>query len=304
MEFIHPEHIVSTSWLADHLDDAGVRILDVTAKLTSLLDNSAGELCWLDGHIPGSLFFDVASANGELSNPDSDLPWMWPTPNQFEATMARFGIGSDNQVFLVARTPRVGVDSGTMWCTRAWWIMHHYGVDCAVLTGGIERWATDGQPLTTKSPAPRQPSGAPLKAATGWEKARATSADVLDAVYDIEGAAGAVCLVDALPVENFNGAEAPYGRAGHINGAINVPFRSLIDTETCGFVEPQQMHRALTEAGLLTAPKVISYCGGAIAATVNAFGLKMLGHENVSVYDGSLLEWAADPDLPMTDLSG
>lgn len=105
--------------------------------------------------------------------------------------------------------------------------------------------------------------------------------------------------IDALGAESFEGREANYGRLGHITGAVTVPFTGLIERETCGFVDADTMSTRLGE--LLAAPEVITYCGGAIAATVPAFCLALLGHDRVSVYDGSLLEWAADPTLPMTD---
>ncbi len=303
MEFTHHEWLVSTDWLAEHLEDPTLRILDVTAKLSSALDNGAGEQCWQESHIPGSVFFDVPSAKGRLSNPDAALPWMWPTAAQFEAAMTGAGVGAGTRVVLVARTPRPGIDSGTMWCTRAWWTMHHYGVDCAILRGGIEQWEAEGRPLVSGAEVAPEAPATPVTAAPGWEVARATADDVLAAVGEIEGGSPAVCLVDALPPENFDGTSAGYGRPGHITGAVNVPFRSLIDAETCGFVDADRMHQALAEAGLLDAPRVITYCGGAIAATVDAFCLALLGHEDVAVYDGSLMEWTADPSRPMTNPS-
>ncbi len=292
MAFEHPEYIVSTGWLADHLDDPGIRILDVTAMLTSRLENRADDECFALRHIPGSLSFDVPSAKGVLSQQDAALPWMWPTPDEFVATMAAFGIGNDTKVVLVARTPRPGIDSGTMWCTRAWWTMHHMGVDCAILHGGIEQWEREGHPLTAeRSTLPTAPAFA---VGQGWERARATRADVLAAITS------PTCIVDALMEDSYDGTGTRYGpRGGHIAGAINVPFRRLIDAETAGFVDAERMRARLDQAGLFDQPSVITYCGGAIAATVDAFCLALCGYDRVAVYDGSLMEWSADPDLPM-----
>lgn len=304
MEFTNPQYLVTTEWLAAHLDDADVRILDVTAMLTGKLENRAEEECYRASHIPGSLFFDVSTGKGVLSNQEESLPWMWPSPDEITVTLAAAGVGPDTKVVLVARTPREGIDSGTMWCTRAWWTLHHYGVDCAILLGGLERWEAEGLPLTDEpSPPPVAPAFVP---ATGWESARATKDDVLAAVEgrNADGAAAPACLVDALPADSFEGTGTAYGpRAGHITGAVNVPFRALIEAESAGFVEPAVMHERLTEAGLLEPRGVITYCGGAIAATVDAFALALFGKTNVSVYDASLMEWTADPDLPMTDPS-
>jgi thiosulfate/3-mercaptopyruvate sulfurtransferase len=294
MTFTHPEYLVSTSWLAEHLDDPAVRVLDVTARLTSSLENRAKTACFDVGHIPGSIFFDVASGRGVLSDPDAPLPWMWPTPEQFASTMADCGIDAETRVVLVARTPRAGIDSGTMWCTRAWWTMHHMGVDCAILHGGIEQWEAEGRPLTTEEPAAGRRAGFTVHDRRA--QARATKDDVLAAL------SSSVCIVDALTADSFDGSGQGYGpRRGHITGAVNVPFRSLIERETAAFVDAETMRAQLDAAGLFDHEAVITYCGGAIAATVDAFCLALFGHEWVSVYDGSLMEWSADPELPMTD---
>ncbi len=297
MEFTHPEHLVSTDWLADHLDDPAVRILDVTARLTSALENTAEAACYVDHHIPGSLFFDVASGKGVLSDPDAGLPWMWPAPEQIASSLAAVGVGPDTRVVLAARTPRDGIDSGTMWCTRAWWTLFHSGVDVAILSGGIEQWEREGRPMTAEPSV--VPAADPFVPTVGHRGARATKEDVLAALDE-----GATCVVDALGADSFTGTGPSYGpRSGHITGATNLPFRSLIERETAAFVDPDAMHAALSAAGLLDAPRVITYCGGAIAATVDAFALALFGRTNVAVYDGSLMEWTADPDLPMTDPS-
>lgn len=145
------------------------------------------------------------------------------------------------------------------------------------------------------------PTVEPVVPATGWERARATSADVT------AGLDGSACLVDALPPTSFDGTGTNYGpRGGHITGAVNVPGTSLIERETSLFLEADAMEQHLTEVGLLGSladTPVITYCGGAIAATIDAFGLALFGRSDVSVYDGSLMEWAADADLPMTDPS-
>lgn len=296
MEFQRPDYLVSTDWLADHLDDPDVRVLDVTGKLTSKLENRAEIECYQDGHIPGSLFFDVAAGKGVLSNRDAGLPWMWPTAGEIATSLAAVGVGPETKVVLVARTPRDGIDSGTMWCTRAWWTLHHSGVDCAILQGGIEQWEAEGRSLTSEPSA--IPEAAPFTPSSGWQSARATKEDVLAAVD------GPACLVDALPADSFDGSGTSYGpRSGHIAGAVNVPFRSLIDAESARFVDPETMHAHLTSAGLLDNRKVITYCGGAIAATVDAFALALFGKTDVSVYDGSLMEWTVDSDLPMTNPS-
>jgi 3-mercaptopyruvate sulfurtransferase SseA len=121
MGIARSEFLVTTEWLGEHHHDPEVTVLDVTGKLTSRLDNEPARELWEEAHIPGSRFFDVASAKGALSDPDAELPWTWPPPEQVATTLAAHGVGTDTRAVIVARTPRPGVDSGTMWCTRVWW---------------------------------------------------------------------------------------------------------------------------------------------------------------------------------------
>ncbi len=312
MAFSNPQYLVSTDWLAEHLDDPAVRVLDVTAKLTSSLENVAEADHFAPAHIPGSVFFDVSSGKGVLSDPDAALPWTWPSPDRVAASLAAAGVSEGDRVILVGRTPRPGIDAGTMWCTRAWWTLHHSGVDCAILQGGLERWEAEGRPVASSPDRRPEAEPAPAIPSPGWvvdgrSSALATKADVVAAVEGIaqDGPAAPVCLVDALTEDSFDGTGTAYGpRSGHITGAINVPFRSLIETETAGFVDAEAMRAHLTETGLLGDRPVITYCGGAIAATVDAFALALFAKTDVSVYDGSLMEWTVDSDLPMTDPSG
>ncbi|MFP6807974.1 MAG: rhodanese-like domain-containing protein [Pseudomonadales bacterium] len=294
MEFEHPEYLVDTDWLATHMNDEDVRIVDVTGMLTSKLINRAEEQCFNKGHIRGSVFFDVPAGKGVLSDQNAKLPWSWPSPAQFEATMGEYGVRNDSHVIIVAKTPRADIDSGTMWCTRAWWTMHHFGVRCSILLGGIEKWEDEGREMTTEV---KKPTSTSFTASEHYTKGLASKEDVLASINE-----ESICLVDALSENSFEGDEAGYGpRKGHIEGAVNVPFRALMDSETAHFKDADAIGDALKE--LTSQASVITYCGGAIAATVNAFALKLVGYNNVSVYDASLMEWAADESLPMVDRS-
>lgn len=293
MAFSNPQFLVEPEWLEAHLGE--VRVLDVSAMLTSKLENRALAECFEPAHIPGSLFLDVASGYGDLSAPDAALPWTWPGEDRFAATMARFGVSNDTRVIIVARTPRDGIDNGTMWCTRAWWTMHHAGVDCAILNGGIERWIEEGRPMTAEPAQTPEPGSFQVDAT--WLRGHAGLEDVRAAVD-----APTTCLVDALAPDSFDGSGGGYGpRKGHITSAINVPMSGFVTGNTARFRSADELEQLLSEAGLLDAKRVITYCGGAIAATVDAFALALFGHDDVSVYDGSLMEWAANPDMPMTD---
>jgi thiosulfate/3-mercaptopyruvate sulfurtransferase len=298
MTYANPHFLWDTESLANRLGDPGLRLFEVTGMLTAKLENIAREKCYDEGHIPGAVYLDVASPKGDLSDPDAPLPWTWPPPRHFETVMGRLGVGNDSQVVLYAATPRKGIDSGVMWSTRAWWVMHHYGVRCAVLDGGWEKWLDEGRP------AAKEPGGYPparFTAQPDWRRALATREDVLAAL----GASGSACVVNALSAESHAGADpVKYGpRKGHITGSVSVPMQSLVEPETGTFAGAGEMRRHFEAAGALSPPSVITYCGGGIAATVDAFALALLGQDNVAVYDNSLIEWSADPALPMTDPS-
>ncbi len=288
----HPEYLVEPDWLAARLDDPSVRVLDVTAKMGDHLVNHGRSECYEPSHIPGSVHLDVASAKGALSDPQAELPWTWPRSHWVDEALAEAGVDEDSTVVLVARSPGDGLDAGTMWCTRAWWTLHHMGVDCRILRGGLERWEAEGHPLTDEATVVERGS---IRTTDPTPGACATKDDVLAALE-----AGSSCVVDALPASSYDGTDGGYGRRGHITGAVNLPFPGLVVAETAGFPDAETMRAQVDALGLMDHDRVVTYCGGAIAATVPAFVLAVLGHDDVGVYDGSLMEWAADETLPMT----
>jgi thiosulfate/3-mercaptopyruvate sulfurtransferase len=284
-------HLVSVGWLLDRPE--GIRVLDVTARLDRDLVNRAHDACFIEAHIPGAVHFDVASAKGALSNPEADLPWMWPSAERVTESLRAAGVDDGDLVVITAGTPRPGIDSGTMWCTRAWWTLTRMGVPAVVLEGGNEAWVAAGHPVE---------AGA-VEAARGSITVRPRDGGRADADGVLEALdAGNSCVVDALSRDNYEGRDPGYGpRRGHITGADNVPYLDLIEAETAAFKPLEEIQGLLS--GVLGHDRVVTYCGGAIAATVVAFCLDMCGHGDVRVYDGSLMEWSRRDDLPMTDPS-
>ena len=290
-------YLVETDWLSERLNDQSARILDVTGMLTSSLENLARERVYNNGHIPEAVSFDVASAKGELSDPNSKLPWTWPSAKQVEVAMSKHGVSNKTQVILYAASPRPGVDFGPMWCTRAWWVLHHFGVDCAVLNGGLEKWVAEGRPVSVE---PVSPTPTKFTASGDGHEAVAGKQDVLAALDQ-----DSVCVANALAPDIFDAtSETKFGsRKGHITGSVSAPMQNLFLDDGHTFVDRKTMKRRLTDHGLKVDQPAITYCGGGIAATVDAFALRLLGNDDVRVYDASLMEWANDDDLPMTDLS-
>lgn len=277
--------LVSTDWLAGELGADDLRILDCTVLLT-LRENGAyvmesGRDAWAAGHIPGSAFADLTE---DLADPDSSLRFTMPTAERFAAAMGALGVGDEHRVVLY--DSRVN-----MWAARVWWMLRAFGFDqAAVLDGGWRAWTADGHPVSTAAP--------------DWPPATFTARprpglfvgkdDVQAAIDD-----GQTCLVNALDRAQHRGETQPYARAGHIVGSSNVPAWELVD-ETTHRYRPLDELRAAFDGATGDAERVITYCGGGIAASSDAFVLHLLGHDDVAVYDNSLSEWAADPDLPMS----
>jgi thiosulfate/3-mercaptopyruvate sulfurtransferase len=283
--FAHPEYLVGTQWLAEHLADPQVRVLDGTTHLPplpdlSLYDVVSGRADFEKGHIPGAGFVDIEH---ELSTPHPRLHFMLPTAEAFAAAMGRLGIGNDTHVVTYAT-------GNHWWATRLWWMLRVFGHDrVSVLDGGFQKWQSEGRPLEKGAPRAQAP-----RAFTARMRPEmvATREDILAAV-----GRGETCTVNALRPEQHAGTGGVhYGRRGHITGSVNIPALHHIRPDNT-FRDADELRALFAPA--LAAPEVLTYCGGGIAATSVALVLAMLGHERVKVYDNSLTEWAADPALPM-----
>jgi thiosulfate/3-mercaptopyruvate sulfurtransferase len=281
----HPEYLVETDWLAARLEDPTLRILECTTILHPLPDGGyraeSGLATWTAGHIPRSGFADLT---GELSDGASSLRFMMPPPEQLAAAMARLGVGEGTRVVLYDRAVN-------MWAARVWWMLRAVGFDdAAILNGGWRKWTLEGRPVSTEPCAyPRGKFTARPRPELFADK-RAVLAGVGDR---------ATCVLNALTEEQHRGTGGvDYGRPGRIAGSANVAARSLVDA-THAYLPLPELRKRFTDSGALASGRVITYCGGGIAASSDAFVLAMLGHDNVAVYDASLSEWAADPSLPM-----
>jgi thiosulfate/3-mercaptopyruvate sulfurtransferase len=283
----HPESLVETDWLAARLEDPAVRVLECTAILHALPDGGyraeSGRATWAAGHIPGSGFADLT---GELSDQSSPLRFMMPSPSQLASAMAALGVGDGTRVVLYDRAVN-------MWAARVWWMLRAVGFDqAAVLNGGWRKWTLEGRPVST----------APCAYPPGRFVARPRPALFADKAAVLAGVGDtAACVLNALTDEQHRGTGGvTYGRPGRIAGSANVPARSLVDPKTHAYLPPGALRQQFEAAGVLRAGRVITYCGGGIAASSDAFVLTaILGHDHVAVYDASLSEWAADPSLPM-----
>ena len=274
--------LVTAQWLSEHLDDPDLVVLDCNVRVEMSEEGGfeilSGRADYEAGHIPSAGFADLM---GDLSDGDSPHGFAVPTPEKFGEVMAALGVGDDSRVVLYDA-------SGSGWAARVWWMLRWVGFDrAALLDGGLPAWTSDGRPLS------REPADRPAKQLT-IELRPELIAD-RDEVFAALGNE-TVAIIDALPEASYRGEMAMYGRPGHIPGASNIPSMGLLDES--GRYRPQDELAAM-HGGALDG-RAITYCGGGIAASSNAFIMTRLGFTDVAVYTASLQEWAADPANPMT----
>jgi len=278
--------LVSTDWLAQHLDDESLRIFDATVLLTPNDPDPgytivSGREAWAAKHIPGAGFMDLLA---EFSDQAVPLPMTMPSPPLFAQRAGEAGIGKDSAVVIYAA-------GSMMFSTRVWWMLRSIGFDnAAVLDGGWEKWLREGRP-TTSTVTAYPPSQLPANPRPGlW----ATREDVLGAMQN-----PSICTLNALQPDIYNGDIARYGRAGHIPGSHNVYYNSLLDPSSGTYLPLPQLRERFEASGAMRKPRAIVYCGGGVSATMDTLALTMLGHPDVAVYDGSMFEWSQDPSLPL-----
>ena len=283
----HSDLLVEAGWLAQHLDDPAVRVLECTvylhpADVPGGYRVESGRARWAQGHIPGAGFVDLQE---ELSDRESPLRFMLPSAAQFAEAMGRHGVGDGVRVVLYDRVVN-------MWAARVWWMLRAFGFDnAAVLNGGWKKWTGEGRPVATDA-GTRPPQTFVAK----WRpELIADKRAVLAGVGD-----RATCLLNALTPEQHAGTGGVvYGRPGRIKGSANVAARDLVDPRTHAYLPAETLREKFKASGALEAGRVITYCGGGIAASSDAFVLTLLGKDDVALYDASLSEWAADAALPM-----
>lgn len=280
--------IVDGDWLEANLDDPELVILDATVVLDPDTWNAnSGRSAWEESHVPGSAFVDLiaefSDPAGDVGLPEGVRAYRLPSPAAFAEAISAYGVSNGTPVVVYDTT-------AGMWASRLWWLLRVHGHEnVAVLDGGWDRWHEEGRPESTE-PAPSRPNGnfepsfRPELVATKEEVKAATSDEN-------------VALVNALWPELFRGeAKTPLDRPGRIPGSVNVPFTETAN-EDGTLKAPEEIRALFAEAGASDG-EIITYCGGGIAATYDALALATAGI-NAAVYDGSLVEWVADPELEL-----
>lgn len=275
--------LVSCAWLAERLDAPDIRIIDATWFMPS--DPRDAAALYGERRIPGALFFPI----DEIAAPDTELPHMLPSPELFAARMRKVGVSDGARVVVY---DSVGVFSAP----RVWWTFRAMGhQDVVVLDGGLPAWEAGGYPIEHGPPRARQERHFTVQ----------FRADLVRDLADMRRAVetGATIL-DARSEARFTGAAPeprPGLRGGHMPGALNVPFSSLLTPD--GFMKPVHELRAIF-AGLPAASAPICTCGSGMTAGIVALALARIGRWDAPIYDGSWTEWGGRDDTPIVSSAG
>ena len=275
-----PKTLVSTDWLAEHMRDPDLRIIDASWYMASEGRDAKAE--YDASHIPGARFFNI----DEISDARSSLTHMAPSAEKFMSRMRALGIGDGHQIVVYD-------GSGIFSAPRVWWLFRLMGqMDIAVLDGGMVKWVAEGREVEDLAPVIRD----------RHMMVRFQNQMVKD-VTQVAGAAklGAPQIVDARSPGRFSGAEAeprPGMRAGHIPGSLNVFYKDLLNADNT-MKEPAALKATFEAGGVDLSKPVINTCGSGITACVLALALERIGKSDHSVYDGSWNEWGAAPTMPI-----
>jgi thiosulfate/3-mercaptopyruvate sulfurtransferase len=273
--------LVTTDWLAAHLADPDVRIVDASFKLPGVTPLPKDD--YLRAHIPGAVFFDVDA----VSDHENPLPHMFPSAAQFGRDIGALGIGNDDTV--------VVYDAGG-WVAgpRAWWMFRSFGHDkVRVLDGGLKKWIAEGRPTGSGAVSVKP---ATFKATFDAKRVRTMQ----EMVANLDNQAEQV--IDARAGDRFEGRTAeprPGLRPGHIPSSRNVPYNRLFDAAT-GTMKPlSELRAAFSDAGIRLDAPIVTSCGSGVSAAVLTLALYRLGVENPALYDGSWSEWGLPGGPPV-----
>ncbi|MDE3089048.1 MAG: sulfurtransferase [Chloroflexota bacterium] len=275
--------IVSTEWLAAHLNDANLRIVDVRWYLLDKDKNGRDE--YLRGHIPGAIFLDVDT---DLAAPRGQGPGRHPLPraDAFAETMARAGIGVDTNVIAYD-------DCGGVNAARVWWLLRHFGhAQVSLLDGGVTRWIAEGRPLQTQIPPVPRTNFIALPRA----------GDLADQkLVDTLRSDPRALVLDVRVPERYEGKIEPLDpRAGHVPGAKNAPAAgNLRAPDDPRFLDADALRARYAALGADQAERVAAYCGSGINACQTIFALHLVGRDDALLYEGSWSDWSRTPGTPV-----
>jgi thiosulfate/3-mercaptopyruvate sulfurtransferase len=283
MDYVNPEALVSTDWLEQHMNAPDVHIVDATFYLPHDERDAAEEYSFR--HIPGAVFFNI----DDICDSDIDLPHMLPSSEKFSSRVRNLGLGDGTRIVVYDSS------GGFMAACRVWWMFRIFGhTDVVVLNGGLPKWGKEKRPINDEVVIPQRRHFTASKN-NFLIKNRSQMMKNLE-TWKFQ-------VIDARSQGRFDGIDhepRPTEKRGHIPGSVNIPFTSLLNAkDNFTFKTADELQAAFDGAGVDINKPVTASCGSGVTAAVTAFALYLLGHDEVSVYDGSWAEWGDHPDTPI-----
>ncbi len=288
LKWKYPNAIVKCEWLHDRIKSKNIRVYDCTMYLhytdedpSKPYDVESGYEKYKESHIPNAAFLDLQK---EFSDNLSSYKFTLPRFNILAESFKEKGIGDPFHIVLYSR-------NGLQWATRIWWMIYVLGYNnVSILDGGFDEWNRLGYKSESKIKT-HEKSNFEMKVKS---KVFVDKKRVLNAINN-----DSCLLLNALTKDLHFGKNKRYGRPGRIPNSLNVPFHELINNETGLLKSPEEAEKIFKQKNITSDLKVINYCGGGIAATLDAFVLLQLGFKNLQIYDNSMSEWAIDKNLPI-----
>jgi thiosulfate/3-mercaptopyruvate sulfurtransferase len=269
------DSLVSTGWLAQHLGDPDLVVIDASWHMPASGRNGRDE--YVAAHIPGARYLDI----DEVSDRSNPAPHALPSAAEFGAAMEQLGVGRDDRIVVYDNSP-------LRTAARGWFMLRHFGADkVAILDGGLQKWTSECRSTESGNPRPRHARFDPHER------------DELVTKQQLLAGAGMPWL-DARGKARFEGSEAdprPGVASGHAPGARNLPFASVYRDDG-RFKSTDELRRLLDEAGIDPTQPFVASCGSGVTANSLIFAAHLLGNDRARLYDGSWSEWGADPATP------
>lgn len=283
MTYKNPHALVSTEWLAKHIDAPDVRIVDATSFLPTVPRNAKAE--YRECHIPGAVYFDI----NDIADDATELPHMVPSAEKFASRVRKLGLGDGNRIVVY------DANGGTSAAARVWWMFRLFGHDdVTVLNGGLPKWLAEGRPTDDLPPVPRERHFTARVNHTLLRSVEQLMTNV-DHKHDQ--------VVDARSQGRFDGkADEPRPglRKGHIPGSVCLPFNNLVDADANFVFRPAgELKDIFDKADIDLSKPLVASCGSGVTACVIALAGYLIGKEDVAVYDGSWTEWGGRHDTPI-----
>ena len=283
-----PEYISSFEWLNNNLDNKKVRIFDCTTYLLYQDDDpslpyivESGFREYQISHIKNSAYLDLQK---DVSDNSSKFRFTLPDYHTLAKNFSNLGVGDDFHIVLYSR-------NGLQWATRIWWMLYVLGFkNLSILDGSFNEWKKNNLPTESKINI--------------FEKSE-FKIEINNKIFvDKNRVLGSMntkeCVIlNSLTEDLHNGENPRYGRPGRIPGSLNIPFHELTDLEKGCFKSPSECLEVFKKKGITQDSRVLNYCGGGIAASLDAFVLFQLGYDDIEIYDNSMSEWATDENLPI-----